>query len=123
MISIESFPTAKITSVPKDATAFYQRGAWIDWHAMVGYGQRVDLDEWVAEWAQRLTNKIVEVEKDDKDIPDEIKLGGKHGYWYAGDGTDRKQIFGTNYDRLRELKKKYDPDMVFHRWFAITPAE
>ncbi|KAG8901313.1 hypothetical protein FRC01_009880, partial [Tulasnella sp. 417] len=33
-----------------------------------------------------------------------------------------KKIFGSNYPRLQEIKKKYDPDMVFNRWFAIQPA-
>jgi hypothetical protein len=40
LISIELFPQEKILSVPRDATPFYQRGTWIDWHAMIGYGQR-----------------------------------------------------------------------------------
>ncbi|TRM68487.1 hypothetical protein BD626DRAFT_116866 [Schizophyllum amplum] len=31
-------------------------------------------------------------------------------------------VFGKYYPRLQELKKKYDPDMVFHKWFPITPA-
>jgi FAD/FMN-containing dehydrogenase len=31
-------------------------------------------------------------------------------------------LFGPNYPKLRELKKKYDPQNVFNKWFAITPA-
>ncbi|KAL9713801.1 hypothetical protein Ac2012v2_003412 [Leucoagaricus gongylophorus] len=31
-------------------------------------------------------------------------------------------VFGGNYRRLQEIKKKYDPENVFNRWFAITPA-
>lgn len=123
MISIEFFPQQKILSVPRDATAFYQRGKWIDWHAMIGWGQRSELDGWVAEWAQRLVDKVVELEKADDGVLEELKTGGQNGYWYSGDGIDKKQLFGTNYERLRTLKKKYDPDMVFHRWFPITPAD
>ncbi|KAI5894316.1 FAD-binding domain-containing protein [Schizophyllum commune H4-8] len=38
-------------------------------------------------------------------------------------GTDKaKLVFGKHYPRLQELKKKYDPDQVFHKWFPITPA-
>ncbi|KAH9894367.1 FAD-binding domain-containing protein [Cubamyces lactineus] len=33
-----------------------------------------------------------------------------------------KLIFRTNYPRLQQIKKKYDPDMVFNKWFVITPA-
>jgi hypothetical protein len=76
MISIEYFPPEKILSIPRDATAFYQRGTWIDWHAMIGYGQRAELDEWVTEWAQRLVDHIVKLEKEDQDIPDSIKARG-----------------------------------------------
>ncbi|KAG9041019.1 hypothetical protein FS837_012816 [Tulasnella sp. UAMH 9824] len=34
-----------------------------------------------------------------------------------------RKIFGSNYPRLQEIKKKYDPDMVFNRWFAIQPED
>ena len=123
MISNEYFPPEKILSIPRDATAFYQRGTWIDCHAMIGSGQRAELDKWVTEWAQRLVDHIVKLEKEDQDIPDSIKPGGLHGYWYTADGMDKKQVFGTNYERLAVLKKKYDPDMVFHSWFPISPEE
>jgi Berberine and berberine like len=123
MISIECFPEEKVVSVPRDATAFYQRGRWIDWHGMVGWGQRSDLDSWVSGWCQRLVDRIVQLEKEDDEIPAHQKAGGRYGYWYTGDGVDRKQLFGTNYEKLRVLKKKYDPDMVFHSWYPITPSE
>lgn len=30
--------------------------------------------------------------------------------------------FGENYARLQKVKKQYDPDNFFNRWFPITPA-
>jgi hypothetical protein len=33
-----------------------------------------------------------------------------------------RKLFGSNYARLQEVKKKYDPDQVFSRWFAIQPS-
>lgn len=30
--------------------------------------------------------------------------------------------FGGNYKRLREIKKRYDPEVVFNKWFVISPA-
>jgi len=38
-------------------------------------------------------------------------------------GKDRaKSLFLENYPRLQELKKKYDPNNIFNKWFAITPS-
>ncbi|TCD66653.1 hypothetical protein EIP91_001071 [Steccherinum ochraceum] len=36
---------------------------------------------------------------------------------------DKAQIlFRENYPRLQAIKKKYDPDMIFNKWYNITPA-
>jgi len=31
-------------------------------------------------------------------------------------------LFRDNYPRLQELKKKYDPECIFNKWFPITPS-
>lgn len=31
-------------------------------------------------------------------------------------------MFGENLPRLRELKKKYDPNFVFNKWYPVAPA-
>lgn len=39
-------------------------------------------------------------------------------------GTEKvSAVFGENLPRLRELKKKYDPDFIFNKWYPIPPAE
>jgi FAD/FMN-containing dehydrogenase len=30
-------------------------------------------------------------------------------------------VFGANYERLQDLKAKYDPGNMFNKLFAITP--
>ena len=31
-------------------------------------------------------------------------------------------LFGEYYPRLQAVKKEYDPDVIFNKWFPITPA-
>lgn len=33
-----------------------------------------------------------------------------------------KKLFGSNYPRLQKIKAKYDPGLVFGKWFPIQPA-
>jgi hypothetical protein len=33
-----------------------------------------------------------------------------------------KDVFGINYPRLQQVKKMYDPEERFSKWFPITPA-
>ena len=38
-------------------------------------------------------------------------------------GTNRTQaLFKGNYQRLQAIKRKYDPNVVFNKWFVIDPA-
>lgn len=33
-----------------------------------------------------------------------------------------QKLFGKHYPKLQDIKKKYDPDMLFRLWFPITPS-
>lgn len=38
------------------------------------------------------------------------------------DDMKARQVFGEHYVKLQEIKKKYDPEQMFNRWFPIIPA-
>lgn len=39
-------------------------------------------------------------------------------------GTEKaRDMFGENWGKLRELKRKYDPEYIFSRWYPIPPAD
>jgi hypothetical protein len=51
-------------------------------------------------------------------------LHGFGNYAHHPDEDNRVEIlFGENYPRLQELKKKYDPENIFNKWFAIIPGQ
>lgn len=33
-----------------------------------------------------------------------------------------KLVFAENYPKLQKIKKQYDPNGIFDKWFPITPA-
>ena len=41
---------------------------------------------------------------------------------FGGVKNKAEALFRENYPRLQELKKKYDPENIFNKWFAITPG-
>jgi hypothetical protein len=40
----------------------------------------------------------------------------------SGEDNNTKLVFAENYPRLQKIKRKYDPDLIFNKWFPITPA-
>ncbi|KAG8860921.1 hypothetical protein FRB96_003656 [Tulasnella sp. 330] len=44
----------------------------------------------------------------------------------AADNTtdaNARRAYGANYPRLQQLKQKYDPEIVFNKWFCIRPSD
>ncbi|KAF7898905.1 uncharacterized protein EAF01_008118 [Botrytis porri] len=59
-------------------------------------------------------------------VKEAVKKQGSRKFTNAnlGSGTERTQdMFGQNYARLREIKRKYDPEFIFKKWYPIPPAE
>lgn len=64
----------------------------------------------------------VVVRIDCKDLP--LFLADPEGVTGGKEAVDGKArlVFGENYPKLQQIKKKYDPENIFNKWFPITPA-
>jgi Berberine and berberine like len=123
LIIINDFPMQKKGKIPSDKQA-YNRDSWLnlqfvgDWKA-----DRTDLNRVVPKMVDALMDEVIKSEQNDTGIPSEEKIAGIKGYWNADNGkASPETVFGGNYPRLRLLKKKYDPENIFNKWYAIEPA-
>lgn len=131
--------------VPEDATAFANRGR--HQNLMIGpFWSEAEDDQAIREWARkiaRMANKDVERVKDEAGRPDWMEKIGEYGNYdgkpslvvtqifnalthascFLGLLSNARGIYGCNFDRLRYLKSKYDPDNIFNKSHAIVPAE
>ncbi|OCB90852.1 FAD-binding domain-containing protein [Sanghuangporus baumii] len=121
VLGIELYPLRKVNSIPKDAMAFNLRGAESNIFSLAAW----DDDSYEAalrgkEAAHAVTQSISISEERPK--TSSVMAYGN----YLGDeklSSERSlKVFGENYPRLQQLKKKYDPDMLFSKWFKIVPA-
>lgn len=143
----EYFPLAKINSVPRDATAF-QRYPYPNILNFLRWEENTQEN---VKWAQTTSRKVMEiVTSGNEELSGGLKINGYGNYgqcfeqilmncmdesmWFfivdpevdGGDGgpvSDKAPVlFGANYPRLQSLKKQYDPEMLFSKWFPIRPA-
>jgi FAD/FMN-containing dehydrogenase len=102
-------------SVPKDATAHGHRGS--HQNLMIGpFWDNAEDDVTTALWSRSIAKKArAEFEK----------MSGGAPYTEYGNydhlAADPRVVFGTNFTRLTELKKKYDPENVFDKSYALVP--
>jgi len=121
MLLFECLDTAKICEVPQSATSFANRGS--HGNAMVGPMWSDPANDAVCrQWARDMAQKFEE------ELSVSVKRGvdpERNGVMIYGnyDQYDEKSkdIFGTNYERLRKLKGRYDPGNLFNKLFAIAP--
>ncbi|KZO91093.1 Glucooligosaccharide oxidase [Calocera viscosa TUFC12733] len=114
-IIIELHPFDKVVSIPESTTAFANRGKWYNINCALRWKDAA-LDKQVRAWA----SQQVEYLRDEEAKEQGIQLIGRRGYGNYGVGDEKmREIFGDNYDRLTQLKAKYDPGNLFHKWFAI----
>ncbi|KAG9218790.1 hypothetical protein CCMSSC00406_0001096 [Pleurotus cornucopiae] len=116
----------KVNSVSPDAMAYTLRG-----------GMNA-VTTWV--WQKNTPENLAFAHKAGKEVLEAISRGQQanatgntasygnydHDTHVIGDesaGQSRaRALFGKNYESLQVLQKKYDPNMIFNKWFVITPS-
>jgi len=127
MVMLEHISLKKILSVPNGTSAFCRKVAY-NMLIFVTWNNNTPEN---LETARRITKELNEIF-----VAGQVEELGHTNLGYANfamddSGSDRsispfknnsEVLFGDNYPRLQELKKRYDPDNVFSKWFSIAPA-
>jgi len=120
-MNFELFPQDKICEVAPDACAFNLRSRAYNVIALADWDGSLELlDKKANEHCSVLVDIVTSKEPNPKDAKERV-----YGNYVGKEvcSTERgKKIFGDNYPRLQKIKKKYDPDVVFSKWFPINPV-
>ncbi|KAF5339322.1 hypothetical protein D9611_009894 [Ephemerocybe angulata] len=133
-VGFEYMSQAKVNSVPVSATAFRRQLAYnilcnIQWD-----GEGPDRTDEARLLAREMTEIILrgqgtlsEAEKQgytnyghDLSLPTSLSIAPHLDH--QGPSSKVERAFTTNYPRLQQIKKKYDPDVIFNKWYPIEPA-
>lgn len=146
MLLLDLRDYTKAAKIPRDATAYSHR-----WDAaLLSVEYRWDspiLDSFARDSARRVTtyikdevrqqrfsNGVQEAEPNENGSGDtglgkgtKVLQEGQRDfeavYPNIGNKDDKlESVFGDNLARLRELKRKYDPLVLWDKWYPITPA-
>jgi FAD/FMN-containing dehydrogenase len=98
--------------VPVEATAYAGRDASYVMNVH-GRWEEPSLDEAVRTWARGIFEATAP----------HATGGGYVNFMSMDDGARVKAAYGVNYERLRELKRRYDPDNLFRMNHNIPPLE
>ena len=113
----EPFPPAKVSEIPTNGTACPLRNGMIHCVLNVRW-KNASHDVWVAQWVRDFISEA-------KKIDQKISGTAAKEFGYANmvlPGEKAAEAFGENYTRLRDVKRKWDPEMRFNKWLPIPPA-
>ncbi|RAL12632.1 FAD-binding oxidoreductase [Aspergillus homomorphus CBS 101889] len=115
---VELLPNAQIQKTPLNATAFANRGPYYNVSCLFRWYDP-GLDERIRSLQASLLERIA-LEAGIKKPGHSRPTQGTGIYAnYAGHEVSTETIFGLNYPRLQELKKKFDPHNTFNKWHRI----
>jgi FAD/FMN-containing dehydrogenase len=113
---LECTPNARARRVPPSATAFNNRGNYYN-VGIVWTWDDPGLDGEVREYNRSFQRKVRALGyHDDEDRKDGV---GRYINYLSSDAVAAEVAFGSNADRLREIKAKYDPTNVFDKLWKL----
>ena len=114
-IAYDLYSEKKFSSVPSNSTAFHARKPYYNSAIIQRWTNEQD-DKIIYDWAKSL-QKIFS--KDGYDInPLYINFESTSDRKHY---SEVKRLFGDNFERLKELKRKYDPNVLFRKGVVIWP--
>ncbi|KAK6357291.1 hypothetical protein TWF718_001608 [Orbilia javanica] len=123
MIDLRDY--SKIASVPLDATAYANRreGCMI---AADFIWDKEELDKEVMQAAKGFMSQVRTWVKEDGEQRGIADVGTHVAattlYALITDGDEKLvSVFGPNIGRMKELKKKYDPNVMWDKWYPVDP--
>ncbi|CAM1504073.1 Fc.00g016640.m01.CDS01 [Cosmosporella sp. VM-42] len=113
---LECIPNQKSRSVAPDATAFNSRGNY--YNVAAGWTwENESFDQQVRDFNRQLQKDIRRLGYDDEALKDGV---GQYINYASTDAMTAETAFGSNADRLRALKKQYDPENVFDKLWKLV---
>ncbi|KAH0579527.1 hypothetical protein H2248_002381 [Termitomyces sp. 'cryptogamus'] len=124
-ILFEYFPLAKINAVSSNSTAF-RRDPTSSVLVLMNWKENTEEN---AERGRIVAHELANFIVDGQQGVSPTQILGYSNYDPGAVSGKKdvmsdkaKAIFADNYPRLQKIKKRYDPDNIFRKWFPITPA-
>jgi hypothetical protein len=122
-VAIELFSTHKLREIPQTATAYANRGEYYDAVTVFGW-TNPELDATVRQFNSELCAQIRRTmgyecsrrggANDPKDQPVGRYLNMEL------ESLRPEQAYGLNWRRLAEMKTRFDPENIFHKWHRVV---
>jgi hypothetical protein len=114
-VAFDLYGFAKFSSVPSDSTAFYPRKPFYNVVIVQRWLNEQD-DKIVYDWAKK-TQNIFSDDGEKSLYVNFVDMDDDIGY----NESRVKSTWGENFEKLKELKRKYDPNVFFRKGAVIWP--